>query len=431
MRLSSRMSVWASILASTTAAGLLVVGGCALDKPENRPKQVFNRIGGHGGQIIEPRRCLIRVAILDRPFRDPAINEALWRVVDEQVISPAEHKALEANGLRVGRIIGELPREVETILKEEHPGTPKVVPADMLIEDGDPKTLINVGPRVEQVSLLVNRDDRVTGKDYHDVTGYLRLTPRHHGAHAVSLRVIPEIHHGPLQRTFPTMPNAAGLAPQELTIRDAQQEEPIRELAIDLLLEEGQVAVIGCRPDNLRSLGTFLFSQPGAENEERRQRLILIWASRNLPGVVAEAPKGGDRPKLFRRLMGASDEPTPSPALPDPAPASIPAAPVPTASTKPGAAPARPAATPAKSPATAPARLRTRPQTAAAPPADASSVPSAARRESQAIVSRDQQSSPWRPTKARFPRIPRRATATAPRTPHRCGASALRGERSE
>ena len=103
MRSTSRMPVWVSILASTTAAGLLVVGGCALDKPENRPKQVFDRIGGHGGQIIEPRRCLIRVVILDRPFRDPAINEVAWRVADEQVISPAERKALEANGLRVGR----------------------------------------------------------------------------------------------------------------------------------------------------------------------------------------------------------------------------------------------------------------------------------------------------------------------------------------
>jgi hypothetical protein len=132
------------------------------------------------------------------------------------------------------------------------------------------------------------------------------------------------------------------------------------------------VAVIGCRPDNLRSLGTFLFSQPGAENEERHQRLILIWASRNLPGVVAQAPKGGDRPKLFRRLLGAPDEPTPSPALPDPAPASIPAAPVPTASTRPGAAPARPAATPAKSPANAPPPDA--PQSAA-PPSDAASVP--------------------------------------------------------
>jgi hypothetical protein len=372
MRLSSRMPVWVSILASTAAAGLLVVGGCALDKPENRPKQIAGRIGGHGGQVIEPRRCFIRVAILDRPFRDPAINEALWRVVDEQVIAPAQHKLLEANGLRVGRIIGELPREVETILKEERPSTPKVVPADMLIEDGDPKTLITIGPRVDQISLLVTRDDGVSGRDYKDASGYLRLIPRHDGAHAVSLKVIPEIHHGPLQRTFPTMPTASGLAPQELTIRDAQQEEAIRELAIDLILEEGHVAVIGCRPDNQRSLGTFLFSQPAAENQERRQRLILIWASRNLPGVVAEVPKGGDRPRLFRRLVGAADEPTPSAALPDPTPASIPAAPVPTAPTKPGDAPARPAAPPAKSQASAPAPDA--PQSAA-PPADASSLP--------------------------------------------------------
>jgi hypothetical protein len=372
MRLSSRMPVWVSILASTAAAGLLVVGGCALDKPENRPKQIAGRIGGHGGQVIEPRRCFIRVAILDRPFRDPAVNEALWRVVDEQVIAPAQHKLLEANGLRVGRIIGELPREVETILKEERPSTPKVVPADMLIEDGDPKTLITIGPRVDQISLLVTRDDGVSGRDYKDASGYLRLIPRHDGAHAVSLKVIPEIHHGPLQRTFPTMPTASGLAPQELTIRDAQQEEAIRELAIDLILEEGQVAVIGCRPDERRSLGTFLFSQPAAENQERRQRLILIWASRNLPGVVAEVPKGGDRPRLFRRLVGAADEPTPSAALPDPTPASIPAAPVPTAPTKPGDAPARPAAPPAKSQASAPAPDA--PQSAA-PPADASSLP--------------------------------------------------------
>ncbi len=214
MRLSSRMPVWVSILASTAAAGLLVVGGCALDKPENRPKQIASRIGGHGGQIIEPRRCFIRVAILDRPFRDPAVNEALSRVVDEQVIAPAQHKLLEANGLRVGRIIGELPREVETILKEERPSTPKVVPADMLIEDGDPKTLITIGPRVDQVSLLVTREDGVSGRDYKDASGYLRLIPRHDGAHAVSLKVIPEIHHGPLQRTFPTMPTASGLAPR-------------------------------------------------------------------------------------------------------------------------------------------------------------------------------------------------------------------------
>ena len=64
-----------------------------------------------------------------------------------------------------------------------------------------------------EVSLLINRDDRVSGRDYQDASGYFRLTPQHHGAHGVSLRLVPEIHHGPIQRTFPSLPNAAGLAP--------------------------------------------------------------------------------------------------------------------------------------------------------------------------------------------------------------------------
>ncbi|MHB1562256.1 MAG: hypothetical protein ACYC61_32825 [Isosphaeraceae bacterium] len=351
MRPTSRIPVWASILASAMVAALLVVAGCTLDKPENLPGRVFNRIGGHGGQIIEPKRCMLRVVILDRPFRDPAINEALWRVADEQVITRAEQKALQANGLRVGRIIGDVPREIETILRSDGHDGPRVVPAELMVESGDPKSLISVSPRVEQVSLLINRDDRVSGRDYRDVSGYLRMIPRHHGAHAVSLRVIPELHHGPIQRTFPTLPNATGIAPQELQIRDAQQEEEIRELAFDLVLEDNHVAVIGCRPDNLRSLGSFLFSQPAAENDERHQRVILVWATRNMPGVVAEVSRPDDkpdeRPRMFRRMKGAT-EPPPSPDKPDMTPPSIPATPAPTPVSP------RPAATPGSGSATAP-----------------------------------------------------------------------------
>ena len=47
----------------------------------------------------------------------------------------------------------------------------------MLVESGDQQTLISISPRVEQVSLLVNRDDRVSGRDYKDASGYFRLTP--------------------------------------------------------------------------------------------------------------------------------------------------------------------------------------------------------------------------------------------------------------
>jgi hypothetical protein len=251
--------------------------------------------------------------ILNRPFRDPVINEVIWRVADEQVVAPAVRRALEVNGLRVGRVTGELPRELETILKEGGPQNPKVAPTNLFIESGE-QSLINISEPIASISLLVNKDNRVSGKDYQAASGFIRVTARHDGAHGVALRLVPEIHHGPLQRSFPALPNAAGFAPQELSIRDGQQEETIPELAADLVLETGQVAVLGCRPESQRSLGSFLFSEAASESGPSHQRLILIWASRNLPGVIDEKSKGHDRPKLFKRPLGPPPIPAPPPA---------------------------------------------------------------------------------------------------------------------
>jgi hypothetical protein len=329
---TSRMPVWIAILAGAATAILLIVAGCALDKTETRPQNVFNRIGGHSGQILEPKRCFLRVVILDRPFREPAINEVVWRVADEQVISPPERRALEANGLRIGRIIGEVPHELETILKEGGPQQSKIVPINLFVESGE-QSLISITERVEQVSLLVNKDNRITGKDYQAASGFFRVTARHHGAHGVALRLIPEIHHGPIQRTFPALPNAAGYAPQELSIRDAQQEETLRDLSVDLILEAGQVAVLGCRPESQRSLGSFLFSEAGSDVDQRHQRLILIWASRNLRGMIDESSKTSDRPRLFQRLVGPPPNPPSPPVTPAPAPPPDATKPTPSTST--------------------------------------------------------------------------------------------------
>jgi hypothetical protein len=316
----SRVPEWFLILAaSATAAGLIVVLGCALDKNEARPQNVFNRVGGLGGQILEPKRCLLRVAILDRPFRDPAINEVVWRVADEQVISPAERRALEVNGLRVGRIIGELPPELDSILKDDAPQR-KVSPTSFFVESGDQQTpLISIRESVDQVSLLLNRDNRVSGKDYKDVSGFFRVTARHDGAHGVALRIVPEIHHGPLRNTIQPMPNVA-YTPQSFMINHGQQEEALRELAANLTLDTGQVAIIGCRPEHKRNLGSFLLTQVGSEGDPRRQKLILIWASRNLDGVIAEGSKPNDRPKLFKRLVEPAPVPPAPPTTPAPPP---------------------------------------------------------------------------------------------------------------
>jgi hypothetical protein len=298
-----------SIAATLIAAGLSAIVGCALDKNASRSQSTLNRIGGHSGQVIEPKRCLLRVAILNRPFSEPAINEVVWRVADEQVVPPAERRAWEVNGLRIGRVIGELPPEIDVILRETSPQK-RVNPSSFFVESGE-QALISISEPVPQVSILLNRDNRVFGRDFNDASGYFRVTVQHEGARGVSLRFVPEIHYGPLQRTYQAVPSGAALLPQEFRINDGQQEETLRDLAANLALEPGEIAVIGCRPEQKRTLGNFLFTQAEAHSDQRHQRLILIWAARNLEGVIDGNAKTTERPRPFKRKLART------PALPD------------------------------------------------------------------------------------------------------------------
>ncbi len=314
MHAKSRVPFWIWSLATMAVVCLVIVGGCALDKPGN----VYNRIGGHSGELIEPKRCLLKVAIISRPSDDQSISQAVWRVADEQVISPEHRRAWEINGLRVGRILGELPMELEAALKETAPEK-KVNPTTFYIQSGDP-TLLSISPPVEQASLILNRDNRIFGNDYKDVSGYFRVTPQHEGANLVSLRLVPEIHFGPIQRTFQALPNAAAIQTPEFSINTGQQEETIRELATKLVLDPGQVAVIGCRPEYKRGLGCFLLTQSMAHSDQRIEKLIVIWASRNLQGqgLKDREANTSDRPRLLKWLMGPAPTPNAKPVSPNP-----------------------------------------------------------------------------------------------------------------
>ena len=54
--------------------------------------------------------------------------------------------------------------------------------------------------------------------------------------------------------------------------------------------------MVGCRPEQERSLGTFLFTQADAHGDKRRQKLILVWADRNQLGRLGEKAVKTDRP---------------------------------------------------------------------------------------------------------------------------------------
>ena len=105
--------------------------------------------------------------------------------------------------------------------------------------------------------------------------------------------------------------NAVPYASQQFKINDGQQEESLPDLAANLVLETGQVAVVGCRPEQERSLGAFLFTQSDAHGDQRRQKLILVWADRNQLGTLGEKAASRIVPSLvaLRRSAGSQEEP--------------------------------------------------------------------------------------------------------------------------
>jgi hypothetical protein len=304
------------LAAGLSATSLILLGslvnltGCNPRTDQLRPENLFGRIGHPSGEVIEPRKCMLRVAILDRALRDPVINEVVWKVADEQVLSPEVRRTLEANGLKIGLITGELPADLESVLHAPPPH--KVEPATFLLDDGDP-TLITISEPVEQVSLLVNRDNRPSGKDYRAASGFLRVTASHDGTNRVALRFTPEIHHGPVQRSFQPIAASTPFAPQQFKINDGQQVETLGDLSATLALEPGQVAIVGCRPEQKRSLGSFLLAQGEASAEQKRQKLIMVWASRNQLGAIGEKPSRSDRPQPSTKPKPRKPQKTASP----------------------------------------------------------------------------------------------------------------------
>jgi hypothetical protein len=265
-----RPKVLMLVMAATAVAGCTLH---RLDLRENSPLPLM----GSGGQVIQPKICALQVATLSRPLRDESIHGAVWRVADEHVIAPQVRRVLQANGLRIGLITGDLPPAAEAVLKAPPPH--KVDPAQIVLPAGE-STLVSMAAPVPQVSLLLNRENQAVGKDYKDASGFVRITADQEGTNSVTLRIVPEIHHGPFQRGFGAAPNSGLNAPMHFTIKDGQQEDSLRDLAVTLTLEPNQVAVVGCRAERDSSLGSFLFTQSEANSDRVIQKVLLVWATR-------------------------------------------------------------------------------------------------------------------------------------------------------
>ncbi|MBX6312799.1 MAG: hypothetical protein IRY99_07775 [Isosphaeraceae bacterium] len=274
------------ITAATLA--LLALCGCTLIQSGVRKGEGPVRIGSGGGRLIQPKRCTLKMVLLKRPIKDETLNEVLWGVADLQVLDDEARRALEANGLRFGLIAGELPPRVQALL-DPPPPEPKVEPTWIIRSSGESLQYDLAAP-TPQLDLFLSQRGKTIGKVFYDAKGCLRLTVHHDDTDGVALRVVPEIHHGPIQQGWGPAPLPGALGMRELVPRHGQAEESFRDLAATLDLRPNQIAVLGCLPDRSGTLGAFLFTETEGTSDRLLQKVLLVWGSRgdaSPPGSVA------------------------------------------------------------------------------------------------------------------------------------------------
>lgn len=274
--MNARRAFWTSLATVAMATALV---GCALSQSAMKPGAGLSAIGREG-QLVTPKRCRLDVVFLTRPQGDRVFNEIVWQVADEQIIEPDLRRALQVNGLRYGRITGELPSELQELLQAGPPDQPQT---QMILNPSGTPTLLDTAqaPAKPSLSLLLSQPDgSVKGKQYEDAKGFLRLVPSYEGTDEVSIRITPELHHGPISAGFGTVPTDGLPMPREFKMTSGQKEESFRELAATIDLKAGQVAVLGVRPERSGSLGDILFQQEDGNSDRILQNLVLIRASR-------------------------------------------------------------------------------------------------------------------------------------------------------
>jgi hypothetical protein len=295
------------------ALAMMALAGCNLSRSDVKKKAdqvtatVFNTNSDRPGRVLEPKYCKLDSAIVSRPVGDKVVDASLWNIADEQLIPLDARQALEANGLRIGVITGTLPADVMEAFKAAPPQK-ETQWVHIALPEGE-RTPIVVGAKTEAVTLLLNHRGKLDGRDYQDADGRLIVSPGHSGSKAVSLRIVPEIHHGETRRTIAPLQNNGPFAQQEFSIKDGQQEDILRELAVTIDLQPNQTLVIGCRPQQSRSLGTFLFTQTDPSRDQMFQSVLLIQATRNHLGEIPLKPV--DEPAELPQL---AVKPMPSPA---------------------------------------------------------------------------------------------------------------------
>jgi hypothetical protein len=237
------------------------------------------------------RTIPVEVVFVRHEEHDADLGVELWKEVDEQVLDDALRRRLATNGLRAGIVTGGLPPHLAARILPDR--IDQASTGDLLATDAPlAKRLLRLLPGrrseilvaagIRELVLLEEREGQVQGGTFHDASGLLELKLRPAADGRVRVELVPEIRHGPLERSWV---GEEGMFRMEAGQRRHRRDD----LAFGLDLREGDLLVLGCAGAKAATLGDALLRDQGGDRSTRRLLVVRPLGRAVDPLFAAEA----------------------------------------------------------------------------------------------------------------------------------------------
>jgi hypothetical protein len=223
-----------------------------------------------------PRTIQLELVFVRCDAHDATMRDELWTFADEQFLPAGLRGRLATNGLRVGIIGDHLPPEVAARLM---PTAPSPTAGNELATDAavtrrrlqllpDRRGEILTSSGIRELVVLERVDDGVSGATYRDASTLLAIevTPAANGT--VQITAIPEIRHGPLEKSWV---GEDGM----FRLETGQRRHRLEHLQFIATLPRDGMLVVGCAGDDSASVGDCLL-RDHERGKGTTMRLVMI-----------------------------------------------------------------------------------------------------------------------------------------------------------
>jgi hypothetical protein len=246
----------------------LLAAGCLATAPPRDGSAWTGRLGPGPA----PGAVVIDFALLERSLGDPYLNQELWAHADQLVVGLEKRAALEANGLRVGQLVGMTPEKLHQLLKSERWC---IRPHRRIVTTGQTSTeYFDPGPPLPHCDY-----DLCLGGKIHEIRVdqgrfCLDVTPTLTPDGKTKLKFTPKVETGEQVLPYQPSPDQANWV-----FKIERPAKAYPELGWEVTLIPNEYLVIGAVLDQPTSLGCRALVQEAGPNPV--QRLLVIRTNRS------------------------------------------------------------------------------------------------------------------------------------------------------